>query len=64
MPLKNIKNKKKIGNFKFTQLRLKARAIMGHLVMALAKSYSRIWGGGGVRNGEFSLVEGTKLQLN
>ena len=60
MPLKNIKNKKKIGKFKFTQLRLKARAIMGHLVMALAKSYSRIWGGGGagagVRNGEFSLV--------
>ena len=56
MPLKNIKNKKKIGKFKFTQLRLKARAIMGHLVMALAKSYSRIWGGGGVRNGEFSLI--------
>ena len=51
MSLKNIKNKKKSAS-----LNLRNSAIMGHLVMALAKSYSRIWGGGGVRNGEFSLV--------
>ena len=62
MPLKNIYIYKKSASLNLRNSDLKQEPLWD--MMALAKSYSRIWGGGGVRNGEFSLVEGTKLQLN